>query len=304
MSFNRLLLQIVCVSALVAAALAEVPNDAENEVITNDDLFVTLTTDKPVYKFGEPVMLFLKLRNLTGRKLEMTRQADILFRVSLTGGPYKTFNEVTDEHGNTIYVEDEEGNKRHKLVFVTNEDNGLKVPKTMYGKSMALKPRFEKIVLPPYGEYSSAIPLNALFDLNCPLGPLNANKVVYKIELDFPVWQSLQDAPLFTFNLESAFCIKGDKAYSSSALGDALEQVFGKGKSIDLLCDEAEDLILGMREHPEMQDEKSPEYRRLMIILRSLARMSQSSTAIWELEQYNRKTLDDFEKLVKSCRRQ
>ena len=302
MSFNHFLFQTVCMIALAAAAVAGVPEGDKAVAITGDDISVSLTTDKPVYQLGEPVMLFLKLRNLTDRKLEMSRPADILLGISLIGGPYRMLKEVTDECGNTVYDEDNDV-AILRVIYMTNENDGLKVPRTMYGENMGRGAGIEEIVLPPYGEYTSVMPLNALFDLNCPLGPVREKKASFKAELDYPIWQGLPDVPGFTLRLVTSFEVTATLFSSSRAFDDGLVRIFGRSKAIGLLCDEAEELIRRMRGQPETQDEDSPDRRRLMIALESLTRICESSTNMWELRYDNRTTLDDFEELVGNCRK-
>ncbi len=304
MRFRRFLLLAACVAAWSRAVSA-----GEAEAIAKDDLDVVLATDKASYYRGEPVMLLLKLVNKTDRELVMSRQDSLLSCISLIGGPYRVWEEAKDEHGNTLYevvtlAGDPTEHKVAKSVYVTNEYDGFNVPRTMYGKALLERPwdGVTEIRLPPHGEHTWMIPLNALFDLNCPMGWMTEKQAPFLVELDYPVWKDSPQTPWFTVKRVATFVVHRPNLSSSRAVDDSLERVFGKARAVDLLCDEAEAILRTMREQPEEQDEESAEYRRLMVILESLPRLSRTSTHMWELRNDNRTSLDDFEKWVGSIR--
>ena len=77
-------------------------------------------------------------------------------------------------------------------------------------------------------------------------------------------------------------------------------RVFGKEKAIGMMCDEADDVIRAMRADPELRDESSEEYNKLLTLLGSLARLTGEGDpdGLKSIDVYDRKSMDVFAKLV------
>ena len=326
MSFGRLLFQTVCVAAIFAAAgalgeddrpLSKGPSDPERpwedipwqlrkgkkpNLISENDLRVEITTDKKVYRVGEPVMVLLKLTNLTDHRLWMARSA------SSTSGLSNCFNvfvqkcTVGKEGKNTD--EDAVGRSR----ALPEEAREIKVPRTAFGDMEAFGPLsgFRNFSIPAHGESISAFQANTYYDLIPPRFFFQAKEpAVYRIECLYDVrHESNFYIAEFTARATTTFEVISEFATPSQILGGSLEDVFGRSKAIDLLCAEASGILEMLRDQPEMQDENSAEYRRLMMILESLGGLCELeiTESLEYLKLHHRVSLEDFNALVSKCR--
>ncbi len=144
------------------------------------------------------------------------------------------------------------------------------VPKTEYYKHLlqTSTESFKETIIQPRQKIITNIQLNALFDLSCPCG-------LYTIIVKSNIRQNDQVA----FEQEKTtnftiFEIDGCKIYPEYIASQNLCTIFGKMKAYQILSKEAEALLTEMEKSTNGQIEKSKDYRRLMMLLRSLSRIS------------------------------
>ncbi len=294
MTSTRLVFWLACAAALAMAARADIPADNKTDTITENDLRVEITTDKKVYHAGEPVMVILKVTNLTDRTLYMDRHyphCDYSFTV------FARKNTAAEEEENTA-----EGGVEQSPAMGRRAGE-VEVPKTALGRVEEGWGSYRGFHLPAHCEYVSMVQANACYDLMPVDEFIQENgHAVYRIEWRYAVLRRF--SALFTVRAETTFEVSSDFTSPSQRLGDDLAGVFGKARAVRLLCAEAEDVLRTMREHPEMQDEESAERKRLMIVLDTLGSLCElsSSDRLEGLKLHDRMSLDDFEGLVGKCR--
>jgi len=308
---KRLMLVMIIVVFCALSAWAGLPDERKNsEPITEKDLRVEMSTDKKVYRLGEPVILRVKVTNLTDRLLVMGRRTDFMyfFRIKAHKSAEQVRIPCHDDNGNIALDEKGYPKMETKELKADVDEVNRTALGTLYRQGSDFS--FRDFVIPPYGESTSSIPANMLFDLTHVSFNNRINTgspTLFSVELDYQVEApGVPAVKYFSVPLEASFVVIRDKVSPVDIFNENLVAVFGKGKSIELLGDEAETLIREMREHPESQNHESPEYERLLRILGSLEMMSHDNTyypsMLIDMRLHNKTSMDDFAELVRKCR--
>ena len=328
MRFHRMSFKFFCMAAMFMATccclgqddqpLPRVPTDPERpwedipwslrkgkkpNLISENELRVEITTDKRVYRIGEPVIVIIKITNLTDHKLYMCRNVSRSYGLLHHIFVYARENtsDKTDIHANE--------NAQGQQQALPGSAKEVEAPKTALGvivKEITDSFSLRNFTLPEHGESISTVLVNLFYDIIPFNRPFQGNEpATYRILFCYDVYhESNSLIAEFTVKAETTFEVTPDFTSPAQMLSDKLEIVFGKNKAIDLLCAEADAILGTLREQPEMQYENSDKYQRLIKILDSLGGLCELefTDRLEYLKLYNRVSLDDFAELVSKCR--
>ncbi|MBR0459774.1 MAG: hypothetical protein IJJ26_11110 [Victivallales bacterium] len=300
---TELILFLIAFSITICADI--VPIDSHTS-ITEKDLCVELSTDKKKYFLGEPVILILKVKNLTARHLNMARDSHFIYEIKLTASK-ETFlepNTILDEKGQVIL--DDTGFP--KLIHVEKTYDACEPPRTTHRKQVDREGLLHcrGFDLPPHGEYTTSIPLNALYDITSHPKFIFPHKTAnFDVEFNYPVQGDENKPWVVSFYVKTKTTFEVEPYYTSASRmrNENLERLFGKDRACKLLLDETETVIRKLREHPELQNEETEEHKRMMTLLASLSDFFRHPERLVDLKLRNKTSLDDFEELVKECQR-
>ena len=239
-----------------------------------EHLELIVATDKHHYLSGEPVTLTVAVRNTTDKEIEL----------DYPEGPFgATFIVVhkPSVSGKTAGI----GEKKHDESSTKARERGPSYDGPGDRYKIASK-----------GALSFSCILSNWYDLTSPSGK-------YTVNIHHRVEQNLQF--VFTMNATLAFEILPRAADINSIAAEDMATVFGRKKAMELLGGEAESILARMEEGNVEDIAKSPEYGRLMMILRTLDEGSSHLSPdrrLKFLEENGRMSVKELRGFVRICR--
>ena len=256
MSVKRLLFALLF-STLISLHLFSA--ERQGQVAKAGGLELDLACDKENYIWMEPITLSIVLRNTSDKPISIMYDRQ---------NPFRNY-EITvldPARAKKVIPKDDFIKEDH----IIPEHKPSPLPKTEYYKYLlqTSTENFKETIIQPRQKVIANIQLNALFDLSYPSGS-------YTIIVQSKIRQNNQ----VSFELEKtlSFTIKKSydyESYPENIASQNLCAIFGKTRAYQILSKEAEALLTKMEKSTNGQIEKSKDYRRLMMLLRSLSRIS------------------------------
>ena len=248
------------------------------------ELEMTVTTDRKSYLCGEPISLYVNIKNKTDRIVEINADRKRVF-----------FGKEIEIIGRKITSNEDVLLERQKNASYDGRTS-FKVPETALKKNDSGVGSGTILALLPGKVHTLVIPIHEYYDLSLP-------DVRYNVKLKMSIVENLQ----YVFSLveTTEFEIQR-KAFSSSAVMMAhyMRCLFSQERAMEILGKEAESILMRMEADGVSDIRKSPEHGRLMMILRTIDEGSTHLGAerrLKSLEENNRMSIKDLRDFIILC---
>ena len=248
-------------------------------------LELSVTTDKSSYYIGEPIVLRVVLQNKSDKELDIA---------------YRKYNRI---HVSVLFPNETEWRKIDPTgIFLEHRKHPEQLKHfTRLARNWSPWDGFKNWTIYPGKSLVEQEFISSLFDMTLPEGK-------YKIRVSYPLYKDGGFKRLFDtyceFEQEISVQIKDSPISSAGITADTFVRMLGKKKAMELLSEEADELLTALTVGTNGNLQASSEYQRLLLLFRTMGDVAGFG---WEekltrLEEENKITSADLREFIQQCR--